>query len=201
MCAGLIQEWISHLNYYMKGKKAPLVKAVSFGRYLADIVSVISVLTDIVSATFGFHRYRYTDIIVKLWPYANRLDLSKSDADVNPRVWGDLARDQRQSVNREQLVTMESHTGAHVSLTAELALAMEPGADRRRENLPTASEVAAIVPACRLFTRHDEFNTLFRAQRLSSNDTWSTPPPPCGSPEEINPVIKSSPSNTESDGG
>ena len=38
-----------------------------FGRYLADIVSVISVLTDNVSATFGFHRYRYTDIIVKLW--------------------------------------------------------------------------------------------------------------------------------------
>jgi Helitron helicase-like domain at N-terminus len=47
---------------------------------------------------------------------------------------------------REQLVTMESHTGAHASLTAELALAMDPGADRRRENLPTASEVAAIVP-------------------------------------------------------
>ncbi|KAN0082326.1 hypothetical protein V8E54_003624, partial [Elaphomyces granulatus] len=47
---------------------------------------------------------------------------------------------------REQLVTMESHTGVHASLTAELALAIEPGADRRRENLPTASEVAAIVP-------------------------------------------------------
>jgi hypothetical protein len=47
---------------------------------------------------------------------------------------------------REQLVTMESHTGAHASLTAELALAMEPGADRRHENLPTTSEVAAIVP-------------------------------------------------------
>src|SRR5487761_354737 len=75
MCAGLIQEWISHLNYYMKGKKAPLVKAVSFGRYLADIVSVISVLTDIVSATFGFHRYRYTDIIVKLWVRRYRLPM------------------------------------------------------------------------------------------------------------------------------
>ena len=45
MCAGLIQEWISHLNYYIiHSKKAPLVKAVKFGRYLADIVSVISVL-------------------------------------------------------------------------------------------------------------------------------------------------------------
>jgi hypothetical protein len=42
------------MDYY------PLVKAVRFGRYLADIVLV---LTDIVSATFGFHRYRYTDII------------------------------------------------------------------------------------------------------------------------------------------
>ena len=32
------------------------------------------------------------------------------------------------------------------SLTADLRLVMEPGADRRRENLPTASEVAVIVP-------------------------------------------------------
>jgi hypothetical protein len=32
------------------------------------------------------------------------------------------------------------------SLTADLRLVMEPGADRRRENLPTVSEVAAIVP-------------------------------------------------------
>src|ERR1700744_3022554 len=75
MCAGLIQEWISHLNY-------PLVKAVRFGRYLADIVSVISVLTDIVSATFGFHRYRYTDIIVKLWVCRYRLPMWSRVADI-----------------------------------------------------------------------------------------------------------------------
>ena len=31
------------------------------------------------------------------------------------------------------------------SLTADLRLVMEPRADRRRENMPTASEVAAIV--------------------------------------------------------
>jgi len=31
----------------------------------------------------------------------------------------------------------------------DLALVMQPGADRRRENLPTVSEVAAIVPDAR----------------------------------------------------
>ena len=40
-----------------------------------------------------------------------------------------------------------------MSLTAEMGLAMQPGADRRRENLPTASEVAAIVPDVRPGTR------------------------------------------------
>jgi hypothetical protein len=64
------------MDYY------PLVKAVRFGRYLADIVSVILVLTDIVSATFGFHRYRYTDIIVKLWVCRYRLPIWSRVADI-----------------------------------------------------------------------------------------------------------------------
>ncbi|KAN0085441.1 hypothetical protein V8E54_001908, partial [Elaphomyces granulatus] len=44
---------------------------------------------------------------------------------------------------RDQLTASGS---GQASLTANMTLVMEPGADRRRENLPTASEVAAIVP-------------------------------------------------------
>jgi hypothetical protein len=43
---------------------------------------------------------------------------------------------------RDQLTASGS---GQASLTANMTLVMEPGADRRRENLPTASEVAAIV--------------------------------------------------------
>jgi hypothetical protein len=44
---------------------------------------------------------------------------------------------------------MTAAGSAYALLTADLTLVMEPGADRRRENLPTASEVAAIVPDVR----------------------------------------------------
>jgi hypothetical protein len=48
---------------------------------------------------------------------------------------------------REQLLQLESRcTPVTVLLTPELRLVQEVGADRRRENLPTASEVAAIIP-------------------------------------------------------
>jgi Helitron helicase-like domain at N-terminus len=48
---------------------------------------------------------------------------------------------------RDQLVTMEAYSSPdHTPLTAQLGLVMEAGADRRRENLPTASEVAGIIP-------------------------------------------------------
>jgi hypothetical protein len=79
MCAGLSQEWISYLNYQSEDS---LVKAVRFGRYLTDIVSAKSVLTDIGSAIFGFHRYRYTDIIGKLWVCRYRLPMWSRVADI-----------------------------------------------------------------------------------------------------------------------
>ena len=48
---------------------------------------------------------------------------------------------------REQLMTMEAHSPpGQMPPTAQLRLVMEAGADRRRENLPTASEVAGIIP-------------------------------------------------------
>jgi len=48
---------------------------------------------------------------------------------------------------REQLQALESRlTPVELLFTAEMRLIQEVGADRRRENLPTASEVAAIIP-------------------------------------------------------
>jgi hypothetical protein len=46
---------------------------------------------------------------------------------------------------RDQLLTVGLHT-ATTSLTADMALVMPAGADPRRQNLPTVSEVAAVVP-------------------------------------------------------
>src|SRR5271170_804225 len=48
---------------------------------------------------------------------------------------------------REQLQALERRlTPVDLLFTAEMRLIQEVGADRRRENLPTASEVAAIIP-------------------------------------------------------
>jgi hypothetical protein len=48
---------------------------------------------------------------------------------------------------RDQMVTTEAHDSLdHTPLTAQLSLVMEAAADRRRENLPTASEVAGVIP-------------------------------------------------------
>jgi hypothetical protein len=59
---------------------------------------------------------------------------------------------------------MAAAGAAHASLTADLNLVIEPGADRRRENLPTASEVAAIVPRS---TRSTQEHLLLRVSRVS----------------------------------
>jgi hypothetical protein len=65
---------------------------------------------------------------------------------------------------REQLVAMASHTSpGYASLTTQLGLVMEPGADRRRENLPTTSEVAAIIPDVGRGTEPREFSVMLRA--------------------------------------
>ena len=48
---------------------------------------------------------------------------------------------------REQLLALERRlTPVQVLFTPEMRLVMDYGADRRRENLPTSSEVAAIIP-------------------------------------------------------
>jgi hypothetical protein len=48
---------------------------------------------------------------------------------------------------REQLLALQDRlTPVDVLFTAQMRLIQEVGADRRRENLPTASEVAAIIP-------------------------------------------------------
>ena len=48
---------------------------------------------------------------------------------------------------REQLINLQTRsTPVDVLLTAELRLIQEAGADRRRENLPTATEVDALIP-------------------------------------------------------
>ena len=48
---------------------------------------------------------------------------------------------------REQLLALQHRlTPVDVLFTAQMRLIQEVGADRRRENLPTASEVAAIIP-------------------------------------------------------
>jgi hypothetical protein len=80
----------------------------------------------------------------------------QNDPELDPTTLGELTQI-LQEVNpyidiyktaREQLVTGESHTD-HVSLTANMELVMPQGAGSRRESLPTADEVAVIVPDVR----------------------------------------------------
>jgi hypothetical protein len=77
------------------------------------------------------------------------------DRDINRSTLNELT-DVLQQVNpfidiyktaHEQMVSMEAHSPpGHAPLTTELSLVMEAAADRRRENLPTASEVAGVIP-------------------------------------------------------
>jgi hypothetical protein len=60
--------------------------------------------------------------------------------DCNP--WIQLYRTAREQLQANE----ERPTPVDVVLTAELRLIQEVGADRRRENLPTASEIAAVIP-------------------------------------------------------
>jgi hypothetical protein len=96
---------------------------------------------------------RYSQLWVVDPEMAN--DVRCRDRNINPATLNELT-DVLQEVNpyiglyktaRDQMVTMEAHDSPdHTPLTAQLSLVMEAAADRRRENLPTASEVAGVIP-------------------------------------------------------